>query len=45
VLRVARTVADLDAEAKVRVPHISQAIQGRVVDRRAARNAVSAVLS
>ncbi|MEO8182085.1 MAG: ATP-binding protein, partial [Deltaproteobacteria bacterium] len=45
VLRVARTVADLDAEAKVRAPHISQAIQGRVVDRRAARNAVSALLS
>jgi magnesium chelatase family protein len=33
VLRVARTVADLDGEVEVRSPHIAEAIQGRLLDR------------
>jgi len=33
VLRVARTVADLDGEERVRVTHIGEAIQGRILDR------------
>jgi magnesium chelatase family protein len=35
VLRVARTIADLEGEATVRAPHVSQAIQGRILDRQA----------
>lgn len=35
VLRVARTIADLDSEARVRAPHIAEAIQGRLFDREA----------
>jgi magnesium chelatase family protein len=34
VLRVARTFADLEGERDVRTPHITQAIQGRILDRR-----------
>jgi magnesium chelatase family protein len=37
VLRVARTIADLDGDESVRVPHVSQAIQGRILDRSATR--------
>lgn len=33
VLRVARTVADLEAEPRVREPHVAEAIQGRLLDR------------
>jgi magnesium chelatase family protein len=36
VLRVARTVADLDGACAIRVPHVAEAIQGRVLDRDAA---------
>ena len=31
VLRVARTIADLEDEAEVRTPHIAEAIQGRIL--------------
>jgi magnesium chelatase family protein len=31
VLRVARTIADLELEAQVRAPHIAEAIQGRIL--------------
>jgi magnesium chelatase family protein len=37
VLRVARTVADLDGEERVRVPHVLEAIQGRILDREGRR--------
>jgi magnesium chelatase family protein len=33
VLRVARTVADLDGEERVRATHVAEAIQGRILDR------------
>lgn len=33
VLRIARTIADLESSTKVRVPHVAEAIQGRVLDR------------
>jgi magnesium chelatase family protein len=33
VLRVARTVADLDGEELVRAGHVAEAIQGRILDR------------
>jgi magnesium chelatase family protein len=33
ILRVARTIADLDQEASVRSPHVAEAIQGRLLDR------------
>jgi magnesium chelatase family protein len=33
VLRVARTIADLDGTPTVRGPHIAEAIQGRLIDR------------
>ena len=33
VLRVARTIADLEGEATVRAPHVAEAIQGRLLDR------------
>jgi magnesium chelatase family protein len=33
VLRVARTVADLDGEDLVRATHVAEAIQGRILDR------------
>jgi magnesium chelatase family protein len=33
VLRVARTVADLDGEERVRASHVGEAIQGRILDR------------
>ncbi|MGC4092529.1 MAG: hypothetical protein QM756_32555 [Polyangiaceae bacterium] len=33
VLRVARTIADLEGEVKVRAPHLAEAIQGRLLDR------------
>lgn len=35
ILRVARTVADLDGEARVRSPQVAEAIQGRLFDREA----------
>jgi len=38
VLRVARTFADLEGEPNVRTPHITQAIQGRLLDRREQRS-------
>jgi magnesium chelatase family protein len=33
VLRVARTVADLEGSGDVRAPHVAEAIQARLVDR------------
>jgi magnesium chelatase family protein len=33
VLRVARTIADLDESSRVRAPHVAEAIQGRLLDR------------
>jgi magnesium chelatase family protein len=33
ILRVARTIADLEQEARVRAPHVAEAIQGRLLDR------------
>lgn len=33
VLRVARTIADLEGSKRVRSPHIAEAIQGRLLDR------------
>jgi magnesium chelatase family protein len=33
VLRVARTIADLEGEERVRTPHVAEAIQGRLLDR------------
>ncbi len=33
VLKVARTIADLESEDHVRAPHIAEAIQGRLLDR------------
>jgi magnesium chelatase family protein len=33
VLRVARTIADLDGDVRVSAPHIAEAIQGRLLDR------------
>jgi magnesium chelatase family protein len=35
ILRVARTIADLDADARVREPHVAEAIQARLFDREA----------
>jgi magnesium chelatase family protein len=37
ILRVARTIADLESEPRVRAPHVAEAIQGRLLDREAAR--------
>ncbi len=37
VLRVARTVADLENEERVRAPHVAEAIQGRLLDREVLR--------
>jgi magnesium chelatase family protein len=37
VLRVARTIADLEAEERVRAPHVAEAIQGRLLDREVLR--------
>jgi magnesium chelatase family protein len=34
VLRVARTVADLAGSEQIAAPHVSEAIQGRLIDRR-----------
>jgi magnesium chelatase family protein len=33
VLRVARTIADLEGQAEVLGPHVAEAIQGRLLDR------------
>jgi magnesium chelatase family protein len=33
VIRVARTIADLEGEARVRAPHLAEAIQARLADR------------
>jgi magnesium chelatase family protein len=33
VLRVARTIADLEGSAEVRYPHVVEAVQGRILDR------------
>jgi magnesium chelatase family protein len=33
VVRVARTIADLEGSERVRAPHVAEAIQGRLVDR------------
>jgi magnesium chelatase family protein len=33
VLRVARTIADLEGSQRVRAPHVAEAIQGRLLDR------------
>ena len=37
VLRVARTIADLEGEERVRAPHVAEAIQGRLLDREIGR--------
>lgn len=37
VLRVARTIADLEGEAHVRACHVGEAIQGRIIDRHGGR--------
>ncbi len=37
VLRVARTIADLEGEEAVRAPHVAEAIQGRLLDREVMR--------
>jgi len=37
VLRVARTIADLEGEDRVRTPHVAEAIQGRLLDREVPR--------
>jgi magnesium chelatase family protein len=34
VLRVARSIADIEGEEKVGKPHVAEAIQGRILDRR-----------
>jgi magnesium chelatase family protein len=34
ILRVARTIADLDGSDRVGTPHVAEAIQGRLVDRK-----------
>ena len=33
VVRVARTIADLEGSERVKAPHVAEAIQGRLVDR------------
>jgi magnesium chelatase family protein len=38
ILRVARTIADLEGEEKVRSPHVAEAIQGRLLDREVVRS-------
>jgi magnesium chelatase family protein len=35
VLRVARTIADLEHSQNVRYAHVAEAIQGRIIDRNA----------
>ena len=37
VLRVARTIADLEGDDRVRQPHVAEAIQGRLLDREVPR--------
>jgi magnesium chelatase family protein len=37
VLRVARTIADLENEERVREPHVAEAIQGRLFERESLR--------
>jgi magnesium chelatase family protein len=37
VRRVARTIADLEGEERVRVPHVAEAIQARLLDREVGR--------
>jgi magnesium chelatase family protein len=37
VLRVARTIADLEDDERIRQPHVAEAIQGRLLDREVTR--------
>jgi magnesium chelatase family protein len=37
ILRVARSIADLEREERVRTPHVAEAIQGRLLDREVGR--------
>lgn len=37
ILRVARSIADLEREPRVRAPHVAEAIQGRLLDREITR--------
>jgi magnesium chelatase family protein len=37
VLRVARTIADLESEERVREPHVAEALQGRLFERESLR--------
>jgi magnesium chelatase family protein len=39
VLKISRTIADLDASERVRVPHVAEAIQYRLFDREQTRPA------
>jgi magnesium chelatase family protein len=41
ILRVARTIADLDGDEQVRGPHIAEAISYRMLDRREASAAAT----
>jgi magnesium chelatase family protein len=43
VLRVARTIADLEGSPQVRTPHVAEAVTLRQLDRRAAATAVDTI--
>jgi magnesium chelatase family protein len=43
VLRVARTIADLEGEERVRAQHLAEAIQGRLLDRQVAKGTLGSL--